>query len=241
MKNKAVTASLLAGLSLVSGAAFAQTGSVGAAYARVDADSGDTDVYGIEGEFIFDAGGGWAVIVEGDYTATDDNDGQATVETHVIQRSASNAWGVFLGVGDRDDGLGILAGFEYAQFFDMATLAFNLNHSTDKEVDVDTYGANGAYRIFIDDNLRFDVGAGVGRVETAFVEDDFYSLGVGVEYRFAGSPYSVGAAYTRIDSDVSEADVFGVTLRWNFGDTTLKAADRSGKTFTGLGSALQPF
>ena len=41
MKKYVVTASLLAGLSMVSGAAFAQTGSVGANFTKVDTDFGD--------------------------------------------------------------------------------------------------------------------------------------------------------------------------------------------------------
>ena len=67
MKNIAVTATVLAGLSMVSGAAFAQTGSFGVNYARADSDFGDADSYGIDGEAIFDTGAPWAVIVEGDF------------------------------------------------------------------------------------------------------------------------------------------------------------------------------
>jgi hypothetical protein len=56
MKTIAVTATVLAGLSMVSGTAFAQTGSVGVNYARAESDTGDFDSYGIDGEAIFDTG-----------------------------------------------------------------------------------------------------------------------------------------------------------------------------------------
>jgi hypothetical protein len=56
MKTRAVTATVLAGPSLVSGNAFAQTGSVGATYARTES---DFDSYGIDGEAIFDTGAPW--------------------------------------------------------------------------------------------------------------------------------------------------------------------------------------
>ncbi len=241
MKNKAVTATVLAGLSMVSGTAIAQTGSFGANYVRVEADTSEADAYGIDGEVIFDTGAPWAVIVEGDFTETDDTNGVGALEGHVINRGANSAWGVFVGAADTEGSTILSTGFEYAQFFEASTLAFNLNFASDNDVDVEGYGANGAYRIFSGDNLRFDIAAGVGRVDALGNEVDFYSAGVGFEYRFDGTPYSVGAGYTRVDSDGDAADILGLTLRWNFGDTTLKAADRSGKTFTGLGSALAPF
>jgi hypothetical protein len=243
MKNIAVTATVLAGLSMVSGTAFAQTGSFGATYARSESDAGDFDTYGIDGEAIFDTGAPWAVIVTGDFTETDDTDGVGALEGHLINRGANSSWGVFVGAADTEGSTVLSTGFEYAQYFESSTLAFNLNFASDNDVDVEGYGANGKYSVFTNDNLRFDVAAGVGRVDALGNESDFVAIGVGFEYRFDGSPYSVGAGYTRVDGDAnaSEADVFGVTLRWNFGDTTLKAADRSGKAFTGLGSALAPF
>lgn len=241
MKTKAVTATILAGLSMVSGAAFAQTGSVGATYARVEGDNSETDVYGLDGEVIFGATDAWGFIVEGDFTESDSVDGTETVQAHIINRSSNSAWGVFLGAADGENGVGILGGVEYAQFLDGSTLALSLNYGTDSEIDVDAYGVNGAYRIFAGDNLRFDVGASAGRVDSNLGQAEVYSAGVAFEYRFDGSPYSIGAGYTRVDSDGAEADVFGLTLRFNFGDTTLKAADRSGRTFTGLGSAFQAF
>lgn len=241
MKKYVVTASLMAGLSMVSGAAFAQTGSVGANFTRVDTNFGDADAYGVDGEAIFETGGGWAGIVEGEFIDSDDTDATVSAEGHLINRGQNSAWGGFVGVADSDGSTAFVIGAEYAHFFDNTTLAFNVNYGTDDDSNVDAYGINGAYRIFAGDNLRFDIGASLGRAESGPLDADVNTLGVGVEYRFDQSPFSVGAAYTRVDGDLAEADVFGVSLRWNFGDTTLKAADRAGKTFTGLGSALQSF
>ena len=107
--------------------------------------------------------------------------------------------------------------------------------------DVDAYGISAAYRIFASDNLRFDLTAAFARAESGGVDGDGNSIGVGVEYRFDNSPFSVGAAYSRTGGDLPDADIVGVTLRWNFGDATLKEADRKGKTFTSLGNALSSF
>jgi len=240
MKKYVVTASLLAGLSMVSGAAFAQTsGSVGINATKVDTDFGDADAYGVDGEVIMPTGGGWSGIIEGAFTDSDDSDSTVAARGHLITDGQNNAWGGFVGVADSDGSTVFTIGGEYAQFFDTTTLAFNVNYATDDDSNVDAYGINGAYRIFASDNLRFDLGASLGRAEWGGLDADVNTLGVGVEYRFDNSPFSVGAAYSRLDGDIAEADVFGLSFRWNFGDTTLKAADRAGKTFTGLGSALQ--
>ncbi len=240
MKKYVVTASVLAGLSMISGTAFAQTGSVGANFTKIDSDFGDADSYGVDGEVIFDVGSGWAGIVEGSFSDSDDTDSAIGATGHMINRGANNAWGGFIGLTDSDGSNVLSVGGEYAQFFDASTLAANLTYSTDDDADVDLVALNGAYRIFASDNLRFDIGASLGRAESGGVDADVNSIGVGVEYRFDQSPFSIGAAYTRADGDIAEADILGVTFRWNFGDTTLKAADRAGKTFTGLNSALQP-
>jgi hypothetical protein len=241
MKKYVVTASLMAGLSMVSGVAFAQTGSVGLNGTRIDTDFGDADAYGVDGEVIFDVGGGWSGIVEGGYADSDDTDGVLSATGHMINLSGGSAWGGFVGVSDSDNSNIVSVGGEYAAFFDTTTLALNLNYSTNDDADVDAYGVNAAYRIFAGDNLRFDLTAGIARAESGGIDADGNSIGVGVEYRFDNSPFSVGAAYSRVDGDVAEANVFGVSLRWNFGDTTLKAADRKGKTFTTLGTAAQSF
>jgi hypothetical protein len=232
----------MAGLSMVSGAAFAQTsGSVGANFTKVDTDFGDADSYGIDGEVIIPTGGSWSAILEGSYADSDDTDGVLSAQGHLITNGANNAWGGFVGVTDSDSSTAYVIGGEYAQFFDASTLAFNVNYGSDDDNDIDAYGIAGAYRIFASDNLRFDLGASFGRAESGSVDADVNSIGAGVEYRFDNSPFSVGAAYSRLDGDVLEADVIGVTLRMNFGDETLKQADRKGSTFTGLGSALQGF
>lgn len=241
MKKYVVTASLMAGLSMVSGAAFAQTGSVGANYTRVDTDFGDADAYGVDGEVIFSTGGTWSAIVDGSYIDSDAADGTLSATGHLITSGANNAWGGFAGVSDSDGSTVYFVGGEYAQYFNTTTLAFNVNYANDDDNDVDAWGLNAAYRIFASDNLRFDLGASFARADSGGVDGDITSFGAGLEYRFDNSPFSIGAAYSRLGGDVPDADVIGVTLRWNFGDATLKEADRKGKTFTSLGNALSSF
>ena len=68
--------------------------------------------------------------------------------------------------------------------------------ATVDDLDVDLMGLNGEFRMFANDNLRFDLGAGFAQADAGGVDADVMSFGAGVEYRFAGSPFSLGASYT---------------------------------------------
>lgn len=248
MKKYVVTAaSVVAGLSMMSGAAFAQTGTVGVNYSRADTDLGDTDSYGVNGGVAFDLSGGLAVLVDGSFSTNDDTDVDLVTGTaHLITRDANSAWGGFVGLANVDAGGGdadaYTVGGEYARFFDTSTFAAQLAYATVDDTDVDIWGVSGEYRIFSDDNLRFDIGAGWAQVDTPFGDTDGFQVGAGVEHRFAGSPISIGGNISYLDGDGSDATVIGATLRFDFGNESLKARDRKGNTFGsfgGLGAFLQ--
>lgn len=243
MKKYVVTASLMAGLSMVSGAAFAQTsGTIGANWSHVDPDGGsETDGYGINGGVAIPVGGNLAVLLDASWSTVDDTDVDLTTGTaHLISRDADGAWGGFVGLGNLDAG-GIDAdlwsvGGEYAKFFDSSTLALSVAYATIDDTDVDLWGLSGEYRIFSNDNLRFDLGGGWARVDTGFGDGDGFQVGAGVEYRFAGTPFSIGGNVSYLNSDdLGDATTIGATLRFDFGNESLKSRDRTGNTFGSLG------
>lgn len=224
---------------MISGAAFAQTsGSVGANWARADFSGGDTDIYGVDAEVVFPTGGNWATIIEGEYADSEGGDGTLSAAGHIISRDSAGAWGGFARLSDNDAGTAWVIGGEYAAFFDTSTFAANLSYGTVDDVDVDAWGLAGVYRIFANDDLRFDIDGGWSTVDAGGPSADLWNLGVGVEYKFAGSPFAIGAGYSHVDGDVAEADIFGITGRIYFGDNSLKEADRKGNTFSGVGNAL---
>ena len=243
MKKYVVTASLIAGLSMISAPAFAQvTGTVGANFSRVDSDAGDADSYGFNGGVSIPLSGNLAVLLDGSYNTVDDTDVDTLTGTaHLIVRDSSMAWGGFVGLASIDAGGGgdadaWGAGGEFAKFFTGSTLALTAAYATDDDNDVDVWGLSGEYRIFANDNLRFDVGAGWANVDTGFGDGDGTQLGAGVEYRFGGSPISIGANVAHVDTDGGgDANVFGATLRFDFGNESLKARDRTGNTFGSFG------
>jgi hypothetical protein len=243
MKKYVVTTALVAGFSMITGAAHAQvSGTVGANYTRADGDGGDTDSYGVSGGITIPTGGSLAVLLDGSWQTNDDADVDVLTGTgHLISRNSDHAFGGFLGLGNIDGGGGDAdlwgGGGEFAKFFANGTLVGTVSYATADDVDVDIWGLSGEYRIFSSDNLRFDINAGWANIDAGGGGDaDGFQIGAGVEYRFAGSPFSIGGNIGYVDTDGGgDATLIGITGRFDFGNDSLKSRDRNGNTFGGLG------
>ncbi|HEY7798792.1 MAG TPA: hypothetical protein VIA80_08525 [Hyphomonadaceae bacterium] len=247
MNKYVVTAALAAGFSMIAGAAHAQSGHIGLNYGRADFGGGDADSYGIDGAVTVQTGGAWNVLLDGSFSDSSDTDVQTLTGTaHFVYRGMNTSWGGYVGLTDTDDTNAWVVGGEYAHHFTGSTLALGAGYGNVDDVDVDLMGLNGEFRMFANDNLRFDLGAGFAQADAGGGDADVMSFGAGVEYRFADSPFSIGASYTYVDIDDFGIDgnVIGITGRWNFGDSSLRERDRSGNTFGplgGFGSALTLF
>ncbi len=239
MKKYVVATALVAGLSMIAGAAHAQSGHIGLNYDRADFGGGDADSYGVDGAVTIQTGGAWNVLLDGTFSDSSDADVQTIAGTaHFVYRGMNSSWGGFVGLTDTDDTNTWIVGGEFAQHFSSSTLALGAGYGNVDDVDVDIMGLNGQYRIFANDNLRFDLGAGWANLDGGGGgEADLMSLGAGVEFRFDNSPFSIGASYAYLDSDDVGIDgnVIGITGRWNFGNASLRERDRSGNTFGPLG------
>lgn len=131
-------------------------------------------------------------------------------------------------------------GVEAQAYFDSLTLYGKLGAS--KVTMGDTPGAEGTswfadieLRYFVTDNLRLEAHAGTDVTSFNYDANDLvtYKLGVGAEYKFDDSPLSV---FGSLDYQSSDIDTYGqfdsvramVGVKFNFGDDTLKARDRTG-------------
>jgi len=249
-KRLLLTAAL--GFGLLATPALAQvTGTVGVNASHSEAELGnlsaDDDAYGINGGVSIPVGGSLSVLLDASYSHADDADTDLVAGTaHLITRNDSHAFGGFIGLADVDDETAVIGGGEFAKFFSNSTFAVGAGYGQLDDSDVDLYGLNGEYRYFFTDNLRLDVGLGWTKADGQGADADIYTAGLGVEYRIPGSPVSVGASYLHGEADDFDADsdVFGITARWDFGNGSLKARDRTGNTFGqfgGVGGALSLF
>lgn len=213
----------------VPGMAAAQSGYAGVTWANVDVDGFDnTDVYGVEGAVAFEGSSSISFEVDAAWADSNDTDSVASLTGHVFTRNDQYLFGGFVGVSDGDNSTTWTAGLEANKYFQNWTLAGAIAYANNDDVDVDGWGVNVQGRFFPTDNLRLQANAGWASVDGGAGSDDATVLGAGAEYQFSAAPISIGANYSHTDSDAADADIWGLTVRYNFGGGTLRDRDRSG-------------
>lgn len=224
--------------------AFAQSvGSVGASYSHSDVDlgglSGDADAWTVDGQVAFGAGSVWTVTVDADVTYSDDADDTTVAGTVHGTRMFGDSLraGGFAGATELGDEILWAVGAEFQKYVGDFTWGGQLAYGQIDDVDADIWGLRGDVAYFVSDNFRLDGGVGYSKVDFGPVDGDAWSVGVGGEYQFAGTPFSVFGGYDHAkidDLDVS-ADTFEIGLRYSFGGG-LRARERGGAA---LGSGVQ--
>jgi hypothetical protein len=222
--------------------AAAQTGYAGAVYSNTDVDGGgDSDAYGVSGAVFFDATDTVGVEVDAAVLDSDDTDATGSLAAHVFTRNDRYLFGGFGAVSNNDDDTSWQVGLETAKYFDRATVGVAAAYG-ESDNDVEAYGVTVSGDYFVTDNARVGGHVGWANVDTTGGDGDGWAYGVSGEYQLDVYPVSFGLSYTRIDSDDAgfEADVVGVTVRYNWGGT-LFDRDRRGASQAdriGLGTFL---
>lgn len=222
--------------------ASAQTGYVGAVYSNIDIDGApdDSDAYGVEGSVYFAGSGTIGFEVDAAIVDNDDSDTGYGLTGHVLSRNDRYLFGGFVGIAGNDDNETWTAGVEAAKYYDRWTLWGSLAYANNDDADLDGYGLNVGASIFASDNLRFDGNIGWATIDDGVDDDDAMVYGVGAEYQFDAMPISIGGSYSIVDGDATEADVLGVTVRYNWGgslfDRDRNGASQAGRS--GLGSII---
>lgn len=231
MKLYALAASIAAGLIVLPQASAQVRGTVGVGV-------GDDEDFRAEGGLTLPASGSLAFLLDGSYVEGDNEAETLSATGHLISRNAGRAFGGFIGVRSTDFGPADVdswtVGGEYARFLSRYTLAGRISYSGIDDSDADAWGLSGEYRLFAEDNLRFDLGAGLSLNDN----DDAIVLAGGAEYRFGNSPVSIGGRVGWINADDNDETTFGVTARFDFGNRTLKDRDRNGNTFGAVSSMI---
>lgn len=244
MNKPLLIAAALAAASTAAPASAEVVGQIAAGYARVEYDSdwfdAPADIVALSGEVVFPASDLISFQLDGALARTE-MEGYAETTTsgalHAFTRNDSYAVGAFVEMASTDGDAVWAGGVEAHKYFADATLAGSLAYGQyDDWADVDIWSLGGEARYFVNDDLRIDGRAGYVRIEDQSADFGGWTLGVGVERRFADQPFSVFAAYDHAESeDLGDgtADSFSVGLRWTFGSETLKQRDRKGASMGG--------
>lgn len=232
-----VTAAVVA--AALSAPAFAAepVGSVGLTAGQTELEVGPIEAEGegftVDGNVAFQASPNWTVTLSGAAVTTDDNLGDdATFSGSVAATWNGAGWraGPFVSASEvSDETLWAFGGVAQKEVSDKVTLAAAVGYGQVDGFDADLWGAKGEVRYFVSDTFRLDGGLGWSQIDGGGADADVWTAGVGGEYQFAGTPWSLTGGYEHSDSDDMDlaADTVKVGVRFGFGGD-LKARDRSG-------------
>lgn len=249
---KTILLASAAAATLFAAPAFAQDaiGSVGIAYnhSKTEVAGVDADLDGatIDGTVATPAFGDWTVTLNaaGAYSDSDFGGEQSTLSgaVHLTKAVEDMRFGGFVGAEEISGGDTLMTfGAEGQKYFQQATLTGVVSYGTVEDADLWTVGGEAAY--YATPALRLAARASYSDLDYAGFSTDGWSAGVGAEYAFAATPYSVYAGYDRAeleDADLT-VDSFEVGVRYNFGGD-LQSRDRAGANLgRTLGSAVKLF
>lgn len=223
------------------GVAAADTNAVvGLGYSNTDFDSFDFDRYGFTGAFSHDLSNGAVLQMDGEMGRVDAGGcciGSSYGAVHYGWRTDTHSFGGFIGLTDSYvSGLGI--GIEGQMFLGNLNLNGSVGYVDydDAEFDATNVEVDAAY--FFTPNLALTGVVAYSEADVFGGDTDWTTLGIGGEWRFDNSPFSVNAGYRNHDFDGGEADTWTIGFSWDLGTGSVQDRTRSGP---GFGGARQMF
>jgi len=229
----AAAAALLAAPALAQDA----VGSVGVTYSNPSVEDVDIDIWTVDG-VVAKPVGDWTVTLNADVNyakafGEDDTTGDAAAHLTRMWTSDVRAGGFVaasgLGTGDSV----WMIGAEAQKYLAGSTLTGTVAYTDADDLGAKVWTVGGDAAFYVMPNLRLNAGVAYNNVDTDLGDGDAWTYGVGGEYEFAGTPFSIKAGYTRADIKDADIDVdtWSIGLRYSFGGG-LQARDRAG---AGLG------
>jgi hypothetical protein len=240
MKTTLLISAAAAALFAAAPAMAQSVGSVGVTYAQADTEIGgvefEDDAWALDGAVAMPAFGDWTVTLDGDAVFTDsdgDDDTSVAGAAHLTRMAGADLRiGGFVGAADVADETAWTIGAEAQKYLANATLTGSLAYSTVDDLDLDVWSIGGDAGFFVQPNLRLNAGVSFSQIDAGADDAEAWTYGVGAEYQFAGTPFSVTGGYTRADIEGIDVDTFQVGVRYSFGGD-LQARDRAGARLPG--------
>lgn len=249
MKNILFASAAAAALFAAAPVLAQSVGSVGAGYhhseIEIGALEGEADTWTVDGNVAFQAAEAWTVTLDGvvayDDDAIDDEFGVAGT-AHLTRDLGDARIGGFAGLAEVADETGWAAGFEAEKYLADVTLAGQVAYGEVDDSGIELWSVGGEARYFVSNNFRLDGGVTFANVDAGIGDDDVWTLGVGGEYQFASTPWSITAGYEHAEFDEvdASADTFNIGLRYSFGGD-LRARDRAGAELGGVDRVFSAF
>ncbi len=226
--------------------ALAQSGHVDVSHASFNEDFGvgelDIDITRVAGQAAFDTDP-IAFQVDASYANWEINDDLEawSLGAHAARRGLRWLVGGYLGYDSLDTIEAWTGAIETQYYMPRGTFSGVLSYSDAEDESLTGIVLEGKYRHFATDNLSVYGGLGVGELELAGVDVEFWQADVGGEWRLETLPISLFAGYRHAEYDVPAVDLTSGTatigVRYNWGGSLLDR-DRSG---AGLDRVLPVF
>jgi hypothetical protein len=236
MKTKLFAAAAIMAVAFAAPAFAQSVGSVGAAYNWNKFEVGPFDAEGsslnLDGSVAMKTQSPWTVTLNGAANIADNDVSDETTlsgAAHATYAFEDARLGGFVAASNPASETLWAVGVEGQKYLGKVTLAGVLAYGQIDDVDADLYGARGEVRYFVTDDFRLDAGLGYAKVDANGGDTDAWTAGVGGEYKFAASPWSLFGAYDHTelnDFDVT-SDAIKLGVRYTFGGS-LKARDNAG-------------
>ncbi|MBD3836509.1 porin [Brevundimonas sp.] len=210
-------------------------GSVGLTYSNpsieIAGEDFDADVWTVDGTVAIPANN-WTVTFNGaiDYAKAygeDDTTGAAAAHLTTMVAGDVRVGGFVAGNGIGSGDTVYTVGAEAQKYLAGSTLTGVVAYTSADDLDADIWTVGGDAAFYVMPNLRLNAGVSYNNVDAQFGDIDAWTYGVGGEYEFTGTPFSVAAGYTRADIDSIDVDTWSLGLRYSFGGG-LQARDRAG-------------
>jgi hypothetical protein len=236
MKTKLFAAAAVLAVAFAAPAVAQQVGSVGAAYNWSQLEAGPFEADGsslnLDGSVALKTQSPWTVTLNGAANIADNDvsdDSTFSGAAHATYGFDNARLGGFVAASNPADETLWAVGVEGQKYLGKVTLAGVLAYGQIDDVDADLFGARGEVRYFVSDDFRLDAGLGYTKIDTNGGDTDAWTSGVGGEYKFAASPWSLfgNYAHTELNDFDVKSDAINLGVRYTFGGS-LKARDNAG-------------
>ena len=209
-------------------------------YNNIDPDGADNvDSWGLDGAFSSEMSNGWTIQADGSHDRTDlagTNVGSSYGAINLGMRMGDHAIYGFVGLSDllasSGTEIGIGGQFFWNEWtFDGSVGYADFDDALLPSANATNISVDGTY--FFNDNLSV---TGVLRHTEAEIgggDTDWNTIGIGGEYRFAGSPVSIGLGFQQRDYEAGDANVWNVSLKYDLGTGSLRDRSHSGPSWNG--------
>jgi hypothetical protein len=200
-----------------------------------DSFSDDFDLYGLTGAFSHDVHGG-VLQMDGQMGRVDISGCCAAMSygaVHYGWRNDSHAFGGFVGLNDFFGLSGLGLGAEGQMFLGNVNLEGSIGHVDFDDADLSATSAQIDASYFFTPNLALTGLVSQSEADFGPSDVEWTTLGVGGEWRFDTSPFSINAGYRNTDFDGDEADTWTFGVAWDLGTASVQDRTRSGPGFDG--------